>query len=68
LEVARNKYRIALWAQREALALKHSLDQNNSNGSPALHHANLQLEKTAAEYDQALREFVAEQANRRRSS
>ena len=68
LEVARNEYRMALWAQREALVLKHSLDQNDSDGSLALHNANLQLEKTAAKYDEALREFVAEQANRRRSS
>ena len=68
LEVARNEYRKALWAQREALALKNGLDQNNSDGSMALHDANLQLEKTAAKYDEALREFVAEQANRRGSS
>jgi len=68
LEAARNEYRMALWAQREALALKHSLDQNNSDGSVALHNANLQLEKAAARYDEALRQFVAEQANLRRSS
>jgi hypothetical protein len=59
---------MALWAQREALALKHSLDQNNSDGNVALHNANLQLEKAAARYDEALRQFVAEQANLRRSS
>jgi hypothetical protein len=59
---------MALWAQREALALKHSLDQNNSDGSVALHNTNLQLEKAAAKYDEALRQFVAEQANLRRSS
>jgi hypothetical protein len=68
LEVARNEYRLALWAQREALALRHSLDQNNCDGSVALHNANLQLEKAAASYDEALRQFVAEQANLRRSS
>ena len=68
LELARNEYRMALWAQREALALKHSLDENNSDGSVALHNANLQLEKAAARYDEALRQFVAEQANLRRSS
>jgi hypothetical protein len=68
LEVARNEYRMALWAQREALVLKHSLDQGNSDGSVALHNANLQLEKAAARYDEALRQFVAEQANLRRLS
>jgi hypothetical protein len=68
LEVARKEYRMALWAQREAVALKHSCEQNNSDGSGALHNANLQLEKAAAKYDEALREFVAEQAKSRRSS
>src|SRR5690242_20188571 len=53
LEAARNAYRLALWTQREALALRHSLDQSNCDGSVALHNANLQLEKAAAKYDEA---------------
>jgi hypothetical protein len=68
LAVARNEYRIALWVQREALARRHTLDQNSSSGSRALHEANVQLAKAAAKYDEALGQFMAEQASRRRAS
>jgi uncharacterized Zn finger protein (UPF0148 family) len=64
LKAARDEYRRAMGAQREAFELKRALAPNNPDGSMAMRNANFQVELAAAKYRQALRDFVSALARR----
>lgn len=64
LNAARDEYRRAMGAQREAFEFKRTLDPNNPDGSIAMQNANFQVELAAVKFRRALRDFVSSLARR----
>jgi uncharacterized Zn finger protein (UPF0148 family) len=56
LNAARDEYRRAMGARREAFEFKRTLD--HPDGSIAMQNANFQVELTSTKFREALREFV----------
>ena len=59
LSAARDEYRRAMGAQREAFEFKRTLHPNNPDGNVAMQNANHQVELASMKFRAALREFVA---------
>ena len=58
LNGARDEYKRAVAAQRQALEFKRTLEPNNADGSMALQNANYQVELASVRFRKALRDFV----------
>ena len=58
LNDARDEYRRAMGAQREAWEIKRILSPNNPDGGMAMQNANFQVELTSTRFREALRDFV----------
>src|SRR5438552_11367848 len=59
LNAARDEYRRAMGAQREAFEFKRTLDLKNPDGSMAMQNANFQVELASTKFREALRDFVS---------
>src|SRR5579872_4287166 len=64
LNDARDEFRRAMSAQREAFDLKRKLATNNPDGSMAIQNANFRVQLASMKFRQALREFVTAIAHR----